>query len=120
MTNDDDLLRPGMSFRVRVDVLGELYAVVSEIGLQWGADGAYVWTVVNGAAMKVPVEIVQRREGRVLIDGDLANGDVVVVEGTQQMRDGVPVIYEVQRMAGQPDPELSDAVIGSRSPLVVP
>ena len=120
VANNDDLLRPGMSFRVRVDVLGELYAVVSEIGLQWGADGAYVWTVVNGAAAKVPVQIVQRREGRVLIDGDLANGDVVVVEGTQRMRDGVPVIYQVQQMAGQPEPELSEAVIGSRSPLVVP
>ncbi len=120
VANDDDLLRPGMSFRVRVDVLGELYAVVSEIGLQWGADGAYVWTVANGTATKVPVRIVQRREGRVLIDGDLATGDVVIVEGTQRMRDGVPVIYEVQRVAGQPEPELSEAVIGSRSPLVVP
>lgn len=117
--NDSDLLRPGMSFRVRVDVLGELSAVVSETALQWGADGAYIWTIVDGAATKVPVQIVQRREGRILISGDLASGDVVVVEGTQRMRNGVPVIYEVEQMAEQSDGEpLSDAVIGARNPLI--
>jgi len=97
--NEHDLLRPGMSFRVRIDVQGDVYAVVSETGLQWGADGAYVWTVVDGSATRVPVQIVQRREGRVLIDGNLADGDVIVVEGTQRVRDGIPVRHEFQRVA---------------------
>ena len=97
--NEHDLLRPGMSFRVRIDVQGDVYAVVSETGLQWGADGAYVWTVVDGSATRVPVQIVQRREGRVLIDGNLADGDVIVVEGTQRMRDGIAVRHEFQRVA---------------------
>jgi RND family efflux transporter MFP subunit len=97
--NEHDLLRPGMSFRVRVDVQGDLHAVVSETGLQWGADGAYVWTVVDGTATRVPVQIVQRREGRVLIDGNLGDGDVIVVEGTQRMRDGIAVSHEFQRVA---------------------
>ncbi|MGB5258640.1 MAG: efflux RND transporter periplasmic adaptor subunit [Woeseiaceae bacterium] len=115
--NDDDSLRPGMSFRARIDVQGELFAVVSEIGVHWGADGAYVWSVVNGAAAKVPVRIVQRREGRVLIDGALNDGDVIVVEGTQRMRDGLPVSYEIQRLAGKPPSEpLSDAIIGATNP----
>jgi RND family efflux transporter MFP subunit len=97
--NELDLFRPGMSFRVRVDVQGDLYAVVSETGLQWGADGAYVWTVVDGSAARVPVQIIQRREGRVLIDGKLVDGDVIVVEGTQRMRDGITVSHEFQRVA---------------------
>ena len=103
--NDKDALRPGMSFRVRIDVQGELYGVVSETGVQWGADGAYVWTVVNGEATRVAVQIVQRREGRVLINGALADGDIIVVEGTQRMRDGLAVSYDVQRLAGRPDVE---------------
>ena len=97
--NELDLLRPGMSFRVRVDVQGDMYAVISETGSQWGADGAYVWTVVDGSATRIPVQIVQRREGRVLIDGNLADGDVIVVEGTQRMRDGIAVSHEFQRVA---------------------
>ena len=40
------------------------------------------------------VKIVQRREGRVLIDPERLDSDVVVVEGIQRMRDGVDVTYE--------------------------
>ncbi len=92
-----------MSFRVSIDVKGELYGVVSETGVQWSADGAYIWSVVGGAATRVPVRIVQRRQGRVLVDGDINDGDVIVVEGTQRMRDGIAVSYDVQQFAGKPD-----------------
>jgi RND family efflux transporter MFP subunit len=118
--NEDDSLRPGMSFRVRIDVQGELFAVVSETGVHWGADGAYVWSVAGGIAAKIPVRIVQRREGRVLIDGELKDGDVIVVEGTQRMRDGIPVSYDIQRLAGKPAIEpVSDSAIGANNPLAV-
>ena len=60
---------------------GERYAVVSETAVLWGADGAYVWSIVDGKAMRTPVRVVQRREGRVLIDGSLDAGGIVVVEG---------------------------------------
>ncbi len=92
--NEDDALRPGMSFRVAVDVEGESFPVVAETGVQWGADGAYVWSVVDGRADRKPARIVQRREGRVLLDADLDVGDIVVVEGIQRMRDGIGVAYD--------------------------
>ena len=121
MANEDDRLRPGMSFRVQIDVQGELFAVISETGVHWGADGAYVWSIVNGAAQKVPVRIVQRREGRVLIDGALENGDVIVVEGTQRMREGLAVSYDIQSLAGTPAlAPVSDALAGRRNPEAVP
>lgn len=97
--NEDDLLRPGMSFRVTADVEGERYAVVAETAVLWGADGAYVWAIVAGKAVRTPVRVVQRREGRVLIDGSLDAGGIVVVEGTQRMRDGVDVDYDAKRLA---------------------
>ena len=97
--NTDDTLRPGMSFRVGLEVQGQEYAVVSETGLQWGADGAYVWSIVDGVAMRVPVQVIERRDGRVLIDGELNNGDIIVVEGTQRMRNGTAVDYGALRMA---------------------
>lgn len=96
--NADDRLRPGMSFRVNVDLEGERHAVVSEIAVQWGADGAYVWRVVDGEAVLVPVEVVQRKQGRVLIEADFDQDAVIVVEGTQRMREGMAVSYDDERL----------------------
>lgn len=97
--NRNDLLRPGMSFQVSGAIEGERYAVVPETAVLWGAAGAYVWSVINGEANRTAVEVVQRREGRVLIDGDLDGGDVIVVEGTQRMRNGLAVEYGEQQLA---------------------
>ena len=94
VNNDDDSLRPGMSFRVSVDVQGREYAVVAETAVKWGANGAYIWLVREGRAQRVPVNIIQRRQGRALIDADLGTGDDVVVEGVQRLRDGSEVDYE--------------------------
>ena len=97
--NPDDMLRPGMSFRVSADVEGERFAVVPETAVLWGADGAYVWSIVDGKAQRTPVKVVQRREGRVLIDGDLGANGMVVVEGTQRMRNGIDVKLDERRLA---------------------
>jgi len=101
--NESDTLRPGMSFRVAADIDGELYPVVAETGVQWGADGAYVWSIENGAATRVPVQVVQRREGRVLVKGNFSEGDIVVVEGIQRMQEGISVQYESQRLVERVD-----------------
>lgn len=89
--NDDDLLRPGMSFRVLLELDGGIWPSVPEVALQWGASGPYVWAVREGRAERVEARVVQRREGRVLLDADLADGDRIVAEGVQRMRQGVPV-----------------------------
>ncbi|MDJ0813917.1 MAG: efflux RND transporter periplasmic adaptor subunit [Woeseiaceae bacterium] len=105
--NSDDRLRPGMSFRVSIDVQGPRYAVVTETAVLWGSDGAYVWRIVDGLAVRAPVKVIQRREGRVLIDGDFTENDVIVVEGTQRMRDGVLTDYDSARLVdggGSPSP----------------
>mgnify|MGYP001827995212 CR=1 FL=1 len=113
--NANDSLRPGMSFRVSAAVQGPRYAVVPETAVLWGADGAYVWSVVAGEAARMAVKVVQRREGRVLLDGDLEAGDVVVVEGTQRMRNGVAVEYSERRLAGSRDNPAGTAGIGAHS-----
>ena len=97
--NPDDMLRPGMSFRVSAEVEGERYAVVPETAVLWGAEGAYVWSIVDGKAQRTPVKVVQRREGRVLIDGELGANGMVVVEGTQRMRNGIDVKFDERRLA---------------------
>lgn len=86
--NPDDLLRPGMSFTVRLDLPGATYVAVPELALQWGRDGAYVWTVDDGKARQVLVRSVRRVDERVLLDGPLPVGAQVVVEGVQRLREG--------------------------------
>jgi RND family efflux transporter MFP subunit len=97
--NEADILRPGMSFRVAMDLAGTPYPVISETGVQWGADGAYVWSVIERRAHRVPVTVIQRQQGRVLVDGELDEGDLIVVEGVQRMREGLDVSYQPASVA---------------------
>lgn len=109
VANESDALRPGMSFRVSIEVEGTPYPVVAETGVQWGADGAYIWSVVDGRAQRVPVQIVQRQQGRVLVDGDIERGALVVIEGIQRMRDGIDVSYEPPNIADRHPETLNGA-----------
>lgn len=89
--NPDDLLRPGMSFRVNLELTGREWPSVPEVAVLWGGDGPYLWVLDEGIARRVEVRLVGRREGRVLVDGDLSAGTLVVAEGVQRMRPGLPV-----------------------------
>ncbi len=89
--NEEDSLRPGMSFRVQLSIGGNEFTSVPEIAVLWGADGAYLWSVQDGNAHRTPLQIVQRKQGRVLIDSSLDMDAMVVVEGLQSMREGRPV-----------------------------
>lgn len=96
--NAADELRPGMSFRVGFELLSDIRPVAPESAVSWGSDGAYIWVVREGAAVRVPVTLVQRRQGRVLVSAPLESGELVVAEGIQRLRDGAPVdIIEVRR-----------------------
>lgn len=91
LNNQEDRFRPGMSFRVRLEVAGDSYAVVPEAALLWGATGAYVWIVEEEAAKRVDIQIKQRLAGRLLVGGELDPGDLLIVEGVQQLREGQAV-----------------------------
>ncbi len=92
LPNDDDLLRPGMSFKVRLALPGAPHLQVPDLALQWGRDGGHVWVLRDGKAEQVPVQLVRRLEGTVLIDGALQPGEPVVVEGVQRLRPGRAVL----------------------------
>lgn len=93
--NSNDNLRPGQSFRVTMELLGDRYPVVPEVAVQWGIDGAYVWTIPNNLGQRVPVNIVQRQEGFILLDGPIAPGELVILEGTQRMRPNLEVLPQM-------------------------
>jgi RND family efflux transporter MFP subunit len=85
-TNDD--LRAGMSFSVTMRFTGENYPSVDPLAVQWDAEGSYVWRVVDNKSHKVRVQIVQRNPDSVLVQAQLAEGDPLVTEGLQRVREG--------------------------------
>ncbi len=104
--NPDDLLRPGMSLTVLLELPGAPYVAVPELALQWGRDGAYVWTVADGKARQVLVRSVRRIDERVLLDGPLKVGTPVVVEGVQRLREG-RAVAAVNNAATAPAPAVA-------------
>lgn len=90
--NAGDLLRPGASFSLRLDLPGETFPAVPELALQFADGTLHVWRVVDETAERVPVRLVRRRGGNVIVDGPLSEGDRIVVEGTQRLRPGAAVV----------------------------
>ncbi|MDN2565090.1 efflux RND transporter periplasmic adaptor subunit [Aquibium sp. A9E412] len=90
--NPSDTLRAGMAFQIAMRFPGDTFPAVDPLAIQWGADGAYVWTVKEGVARRTPVRIVQRNADSVLVDGAFRDGDTVVVEGIHNVRDGAEVM----------------------------
>ena len=99
LTNADDRLRTGMSFRVRLSLAGETRVSLPELALQFGREGAFVWAVRNGKAESVQVRVQRRVNGLVLVEGALRAGEPVVLEGVQRLRPGRAVRVVGERNA---------------------
>lgn len=90
--NSDASLRPGMFARVRLlaeDTAESL--VVPEQALVPQGTEQFLFKVVDGRAVRVKVEVGQRRTGKVEVRGEVAAGDTIVTAGQVRLRDGAPV-----------------------------
>ncbi len=95
--NPDNSMRPGTSFEVEFAFRGNPYPSVAEVSVLWSRDGAYLWRANSGKAEKIFVKLVRRDKGRILVDGPLKTGDMVVVEGVQGLREGQKLAPETTR-----------------------
>lgn len=93
LPNKEDRLRPGMSFAVELRIAGKPHATVPELALQWSRGESHVWRIKDGKAEKVSVRTVQRRQGLILVEGPIRQGDLVVIEGVQRLRHGRAVQF---------------------------
>ena len=93
--NTADNLRPGMAFEIDAAIKKGEFLSVPELSVQWGADGPYVWSANNDRASRSPVEMVRRANGRMLIRGDIAEGERVILEGIQSVRPGMKIKDDV-------------------------
>jgi RND family efflux transporter MFP subunit len=88
LPNDADVLKAGMSVVVLLSFPGEARPMVPSLAVQWDRSGSFVWKVAGDRAQRVPVRIITRNSGSVTVAGELKQGDPVVVEGVQRVRDG--------------------------------
>ncbi len=109
VSNARDRFRPGMSFSVKLVLAGRKYPAVAPIAVQWSRQGAYVWRIRGGKAETVPVKVLKRSGGRMIVDGPLARDDLVVVEGVQRLRPGREVEVQVRRVQVHRAPERGGA-----------
>ncbi|HWD14496.1 efflux RND transporter periplasmic adaptor subunit [Pseudochrobactrum sp. sp1633] len=89
ITNPSDVLRAGMSFTISILFPGDQYLAVDPLSIQWDGDGSYVWRITkDGKVERVAARIIQRNANAVLVDGALTEGDTIVTEGVQNVREG--------------------------------
>lgn len=89
--NKDDALRPGMSFAVSLKLPGPLLPSVPELALQWRDGQSYLWRIRDGVSERVDVSARRRLNDRVLVEGEIRPGELVVIEGVQRLHHGRPV-----------------------------
>jgi RND family efflux transporter MFP subunit len=105
ITNPSDVLRSGMSFTVTILFPGDQYLAVDPLSVQWDGDGSYVWRIgSDGMAERVAIRIIQRNASSVLVDSELAEGDVIVTEGVQNVREGGSVTIKGQKTDNSASP----------------
>jgi RND family efflux transporter MFP subunit len=111
LTNEGGMLKSGMAIRVVLHFETEEELSVPSLAVQWDRRGSYVWKVEDGVARRAEVTILRRQSGIVIVQGAVAVGDRVVVEGTQRLREGAKVaeVDETPAMLGAEKPAQGDA-----------
>ncbi len=89
--NPDGLLKPGMFLTVGLERSRRDVLMVPEEALSPRQGRQYVFLVVDGRAVEREVEVGARSPGLAELVSGVTPGDVVVTEGIQRLRDGVPV-----------------------------
>jgi membrane fusion protein (multidrug efflux system) len=90
--NQKGLLKPGMFMAVRVSREPTPALVVPESAIVPERGSVFVFVVGDGRAERREVAIGRREPGRVELVAGVEAGERVVVQGTQKVRDGSPVV----------------------------
>lgn len=90
--NPDGALLPGAIFAVSTTSAGEPAVAIPGLAIQWNRAGAFVWKRgEDGSAVRASVTILQRTDETVLVAGDVEAGDMIVWEGADRIRPGLPL-----------------------------
>ncbi len=91
LDNAQAKLRPGLLVRVTIKGPEREAVIVPETAIVQRGEKTVLFVVAENKAKEVPVRIGKRIEGRVEVREGLSGGDVVVIAGNAQLRDGAEV-----------------------------
>ena len=91
LPNSDGVLRPGMFMSVKLKGRESQTLMLPEEALVPEQGKTYVYVVADGRATRREIRTGGRVPGSVAVLTGLADGERVIVEGTQRVRDGAPV-----------------------------
>jgi multidrug efflux system membrane fusion protein len=86
--NPDLRLWPGQYVQVTLVPRVEEALTIPSAALQTGQSGRFVYVLEEGTARRRGVELVRPAGARVVVRGDLAEGEKVIVDGAQRVTDG--------------------------------
>ena len=91
LPNDDLALPAGMYMHVTLQLDNRVAVLVPETAIVPVGGKSYVYVVRDGVAERREVSLGARQPGTVEVAQGVEAGDIVVVSGTQRLRDGAPV-----------------------------
>ncbi len=92
LPNAQNRLIAGMTFSVSVNIPGEKLPVIPGLAIQWDRNGAFVWQFgADNTVKRIGVTIRRRENDSVAVEAGLKDGDRVVIEGAQGLREGASV-----------------------------
>lgn len=101
--NDDLQLIPGAVFAVETTSEAKRAIALPGLAIQWDRSGAYVWRRgAEGQSERASIVILQRNDDEVIVEGDIAAGDVIVGEGADRVRAGMILPNLEKTGAGAP------------------
>lgn len=121
--NEAGQLKGGMFARVRVQLGERANAVVlPEEVLVPSATGQVVFKLVDGKAVRTPVNVGLRREGQVEILSGVTPGETIVSAGQIRLqRDGLPVrVVDAAAKPGDPGAAKADTAASKAAPTATP
>lgn len=104
---EDDRLFPNQSVNIRLQLGNEETLSIPDAAVQFGSQGTYVYVIdAEDTASVRPLMLGASSDGRVEVLEGLEEGERVVLEGIDRLRDGAKV--EVVQVNGEPAPALEE------------
>jgi membrane fusion protein (multidrug efflux system) len=92
LPNQKGVLKPGMFMTAKISAAAARALLVPEGAIVPEQGKSFVFVVKDGIVSKREVTLGRRKPGQVQITQGLDDGERVVIEGTQKVRDGVQVL----------------------------
>lgn len=91
IANKKQQLKPGMLLKIRIPLKAKRAMIIPEQALLSHGDTRYIFAVKNNIAYKIPIEIIQRNQGQLIIRAKIPKKSMLVIDGGFKLKPGMKV-----------------------------